>query len=68
MVGLEKKKSEMKKRPRNKMRARKKKSMRKKKLLPKQTDPWFHPIHEIPEWDFLDGALVGTGSLKPMLS
>ncbi len=25
----------------------------------------FHPIHEIPEGDFLDGALVGAGSLKP---
>ncbi len=25
----------------------------------------FHPIHEIPELDFLDGALVGAGSLKP---
>jgi hypothetical protein len=25
----------------------------------------FHPIHEIPERDFLDGALVGAGSLKP---
>jgi hypothetical protein len=31
---------------------------------------WFtlalHPGHEIPEWDFLDGALVGAGSLKPV--
>jgi hypothetical protein len=25
----------------------------------------FHPIHDIPEWDFLDGAVVGAGSLKP---
>ncbi len=25
----------------------------------------FHPIHEIPERGFLDGALVGAGSLKP---
>ncbi len=25
----------------------------------------FHPIHKIPEQDFLDGALVGAGSLKP---
>jgi hypothetical protein len=24
-----------------------------------------HPIHEIPEQDFLDGAPVGAGSLKP---
>jgi hypothetical protein len=27
----------------------------------------FHPIHEIPERDFLDGALLGAGSLKPEL-
>jgi hypothetical protein len=27
----------------------------------------FQPIHEIPEWDFLDGALVGVGSLKPSI-
>ncbi len=29
--------------------------------------PWgqFHPVHEIPERDLLDGALVGAGSLKP---
>jgi len=26
-----------------------------------------HPIHEIPEWDFFDGALVGAGSLRPVL-
>jgi hypothetical protein len=26
----------------------------------------FHPIHEIPEWDVLDDALVGAGSLKPL--
>jgi hypothetical protein len=25
----------------------------------------FHPIHEISEQDFLDGAMVGVGSLKP---
>ncbi len=25
----------------------------------------FHPIHEIPEREFLDGALVGAGSPKP---
>ncbi len=25
----------------------------------------FHPIHEIPQQDFLDGALVGARSLKP---
>jgi hypothetical protein len=25
----------------------------------------FHPIQKIPKRDFLDGALVGTGSLKP---
>jgi len=32
---------------------------------------WFslalHPIHEIPERDFLDGALVGARSLRPVL-
>ncbi len=28
----------------------------------------FHPIHEIPERDFLDGALVGAGKLKPDMS
>jgi hypothetical protein len=28
----------------------------------------FHPIYEIPEREFLDGALVGAGSLKPSLS
>ncbi len=27
----------------------------------------FHPIHEILERDFLDGALVGAGSLKPLM-
>ncbi len=26
----------------------------------------FHPIHEIQERDFLDGALVVAGSLKPI--
>ncbi len=37
-----------------------------------QTTPWdkdlkvrFHPIQKIPEWDFLDGALVGVVSLGP---
>ncbi len=25
----------------------------------------FHPIHKITKWDFLDGALVGVGSLRP---
>jgi len=25
----------------------------------------FHPIQNIPKRDFLDGALVGVGSLKP---
>jgi hypothetical protein len=28
----------------------------------------FHPIHEIPKRDFLDGALMGVGSFKPFLS
>jgi hypothetical protein len=27
----------------------------------------FHPIHEIPKRDFLDGALVGAGSLRSTL-
>ncbi len=29
--------------------------------------PWgqFHPVHEVPERDLLDGELVGAGSLKP---
>jgi hypothetical protein len=27
----------------------------------------FHPIHEIPERDFWDGALMGAGSLRPSL-
>jgi len=26
-----------------------------------------HPIHKIPERDFLDGALVDAGSLRPVL-
>jgi hypothetical protein len=25
----------------------------------------FHSIHKITKWDFLDGALVGVGSLRP---
>jgi hypothetical protein len=25
----------------------------------------FHPIHKITKWDFLDGVLVGAGSLRP---
>ncbi len=38
-----------------------------KKYWPCKLPPWgqFHPIHEIPERDFMDGALVGAGSLKP---
>jgi hypothetical protein len=28
----------------------------------------FHPIYEILEHDFLDGALMGVGSFKPFLS
>jgi len=36
-----------------------------------RTAIWFtltlHPIHEIPEQGFLDGALVGAGSLRPVL-
>ncbi len=37
------------------------------KLLTRKLTPGgqFHPIHEIPERDFLDGELVGAGSLKP---
>ncbi len=52
-----------------KMRARGKK--KKKKAWEKKKNYWptkltpgghFHPIHEIAEPDFLDGALVGAGS------
>jgi hypothetical protein len=28
----------------------------------------FHPLYEIQEHDFLDGALMGVGSFKPFLS
>jgi hypothetical protein len=49
----------------------------KKKAPEKKNNYWpskltaggqFHPIHEIPERDFLDGAQVGAGSLKPVVS
>jgi hypothetical protein len=48
--------------------ARKKKAQKKKSIYwPSKLTPrgQFHPIHEIPEWDVLDDALVGAGSLKP---
>jgi hypothetical protein len=40
---------------------------KKKTIWPNKLTPGgqFHSIHEIPEGDFLDGALVGAGSLKP---
>jgi hypothetical protein len=46
-----------------------KKKFQKKNYWPSKLTPGgqFHPIHEIPERDFLDGALVGGGSLKPYL-
>ncbi len=37
---------------------------RKKKGVEKNVGS-FHPIHKITKWDFLDGALVGVGSLRP---
>jgi len=46
----------------------KKKGAEEKKIYwPSKLTPGeqFHPIHEIPERDFLDGVLVGAGSLKP---
>ncbi len=45
----------------------KKKQKGKKKYWPSKLSPegQFRPIHEIPEQDFLDGAPVGAGSLKP---
>jgi hypothetical protein len=50
--------------------AGKKMSRRKIKYWPSTLTPvgQFHPIHEIPERDCLDGALVGAGSLKPSYS
>jgi hypothetical protein len=56
------------------MSSKKKKSERKKNAQELKKNYWpnkltpggqFHPIHEIPEGEFLDGALVGAGSLKP---
>jgi len=48
--------------------AREKKEAEGKKIYwPSKLSPegQFHPIHEIPEQAFLDGAPVGAGSLKP---
>jgi hypothetical protein len=63
-------------RPREKQRTKKKKYEEKKgeeenkNYSPCKLPPWgqLHPIHEIPKYDFLDGALVGAGSLKPIIS
>jgi hypothetical protein len=72
--GVGQKKINKKKVPRKKKLSYKKKSSwekkeqkKKKKYWPSKLTPGeqFHPIHEIPELDFLDGALVGAGSLKP---
>jgi len=55
--------------PERKNLAGKKRTRRKKKYPPSKLTPGgqFHPIHEIPERDFLDGALVSAGSLKPTI-
>ncbi len=49
--------------------AREKKEQKKKNLIywPSKLTPGgqFHLIYEIPELDFLDGTLVGAGSVKP---
>ncbi len=50
------------------MRSGGKKAQKKKQITDQVNWPLggqFHPIHEIAERDFLDGALVGAGSLKP---
>jgi hypothetical protein len=52
------------------MRVRKRKGPGKKKTSDQVNRPLggqFHPIHEIQEQDFLDGALVGAGSFKPLV-
>ncbi len=52
----------------SKERDKKKKAKKKNKnYWPNKLTPGeqLHPIHEIPERDFLDGALEGAGSLKP---
>jgi hypothetical protein len=58
----ERRESEAEKNAWEKTRPRKKKNYWPSKLTP---GGQFHPIHEIPERDFLDGALVGAGSLRP---
>jgi hypothetical protein len=72
MVGPKKKKAKREKGRKNQERT-KKKNVRKKPRKWKNDWPskltargQFHPIHEIPERDVLDGALVGVGSLKPL--
>jgi len=42
-----------------------KNEQKKKKYQPLTPRGQFHPIHEILKQDFLDGAMVGVGSLKP---
>ncbi len=54
--------------PKNKSQEKKKKAKKKNKnYWPSKLTPGeqLHPIHEIPERDFLDGALEDAGSLKP---
>jgi len=48
--------------------SQKKKVWGKKHYWPNKLTPGgqVHPVHEIPERDFLDGVLVGAGSLKPL--
>jgi len=54
----------------NKKNPEKRQRRKRKKVLTKETDPWgdsFIPSMKSKNRIFLDGALVGAGSLKPLL-